>query len=444
MVDGDTPPQLQTPPARSALQAAWADLGTIGRALLAAIGVMAVGVALLAQTVPAHVEQSIVSGHFDGFETIGERVLSAGLLPSGPASPAEAADLDEFVEVTLLGDDTVGVTIWAADGTVLYSDQANLIGEQLPIESSLSDALSGRPTAVKGDSSQGEGRGGDAPVWRFFVPVEAANGVAIAVVEVEHLAEPFDATVAAVRRYVTVTSLGGVVLAGVALLALLIGQGRRVVAQQRRAETMFGNLVRARAEERAHIVGTLHDDIGQPLYRIHYELQDMVARTDDGISHDLRAVDDLVLEVDGVLRTELKTLRHGAPEELRLDTALYELAELTEAETDLKVEVDVDAAVTGVGTGRIALFRAAREALINVRKHADASYVAVTVRYRQHGVALTVADNGHGNLAKEGIGLAVVRERLEALGGTLKVTGRLGRGTTVRAWLPSAPWEEPE
>jgi len=207
---------------------------------------------------------------------------------------------------------------------------------------------------------------------------------------------------------------------------------------------MFGNLVRARAEERARIVGALHDDIGQPLYRIHYELQNLLTETDDGIAGHVREVDEMVLAVDGSLRSELKTLRHGTAEELRLDTALYELVDLTESETELSIRLYVDPACTGQGSGRIALFRAAREALMNVRKHADAGAVTISVRPMRNGVTLAVADDGNGNRGDEGVGLAVARERIEALGGTLKVKARPGRGTKVTAWLPAAACEEPE
>jgi signal transduction histidine kinase len=90
------------------------------------------------------------------------------------------------------------------------------------------------------------------------------------------------------------------------------------------------------------------------------------------------------------------------------------------------------------------LFRAAQEALMNVRKHAGAGTATISVRRMWNGVALAVADDGNGNRGDEGIGLAVTRERIEALGGTLKVKARPGRGTTVTAWLPAAACEDPE
>jgi signal transduction histidine kinase len=216
----------------------------------------------------------------------------------------------------------------------------------------------------------------------------------------------------------------------------MVSQGRRSLNQQKRAATMFGDLVRARADEREHIVGALHDDIGQRLYRIHYGLQYLLSRTDDGAADRLQAVDQIVLEADSALRAELKSLRHGAPEELRLDTALHELVELTEAESPLAIEVDIDPACKGEGSGRIALFRAVNEAIVNVRKHADATRATIVVRKNPPRVVVTVEDDGIGSSGDEGVGLAVVRERLEVLGGGLKVRAAKDRGTRVTAWLP--------
>ncbi len=434
--------EQSSPASGGSLRAAWADLGTLGRVLLAGMIAMALAMVLLAQTVPAQVEQALIDSEIDVVADVGLRLQRSAIMPDRPVDAGEAVALDEFF-ATITAHDVVRVMLWSTDGTILFSNERSLTGAQLPIEPALGSALAGRPVAVRADPATAENLTDDPlpPGWMLYVPVATDSGAVVAVLQVYHLSAPFDLTVASVRRYVTATSGAGVVLAAVLLLALMIGRGRRVIDQQRTAESMFGNLVRARAEERARIVGALHDDIGQPLYRIHYELQAMLTQG-DGIAAEVQAVDEMVLALDGALRSELKTLRHGAPEELRLDTALYELVELTETETDLMIRLYVEPACNGQGSGRIALFGAAQEALMNVRKHADAENVAISVHRGQNGVALVVSDDGNGKRGDEGVGLAVSRERVEALGGTLKVKARTGRGTTVRAWLPAAACEE--
>ena len=89
------------------------------------------------------------------------------------------------------------------------------------------------------------------------------------------------------------------------------------------------------------------------------------------------------------------------------------------------------------------LFRIAQEALANVREHAMASHVTVTLLERDGGHAVRVADDGCGcesALAEpgaDGYGFASMRARARLGGGSLRVESAPGAGTTVEAWLPS-------
>lgn len=91
------------------------------------------------------------------------------------------------------------------------------------------------------------------------------------------------------------------------------------------------------------------------------------------------------------------------------------------------------------------LFRIAQEALENVRDHAQASKVTVTLEEREGGYALRVADNGCGfdpELAAPGAagaGFASMRARAALAGGSLRVEVAVGTGTVVEAWLPRPP-----
>lgn len=73
---------------------------------------------------------------------------------------------------------------------------------------------------------------------------------------------------------------------------------------------------------------------------------------------------------------------------------------------------------------------------MNVRKHAEAEQVRVEVRARPDRVVLEITDDGKGIGRHEGLGLVTLRERLEAIGGGLIVTGLRRGGTRVSAWVP--------
>jgi signal transduction histidine kinase len=92
------------------------------------------------------------------------------------------------------------------------------------------------------------------------------------------------------------------------------------------------------------------------------------------------------------------------------------------------------------------MLRVTQEALANVRKHADASQVTVTLSYLDDGVVLDVRDNGvgfepakfsaTGDGLAGGLGLQLMLERAEQLGGTRAIESSVGEGTSVVVQLP--------
>jgi signal transduction histidine kinase len=77
------------------------------------------------------------------------------------------------------------------------------------------------------------------------------------------------------------------------------------------------------------------------------------------------------------------------------------------------------------------------EALANVSKYAQATKVRISVHPAGSWIRLTIVDNGAGGAdPARGTGLRGLSDRLEALGGTLRVTSPAGRGTRLDAGLP--------
>ena len=85
----------------------------------------------------------------------------------------------------------------------------------------------------------------------------------------------------------------------------------------------------------------------------------------------------------------------------------------------------------------LSTFRIVQEALTNVRRHARADSVAVTLRYLPDSLQIEVADNGVGSAeASGGNGLIGMRERAQMYGGTVATQTAPGQGFLVRAVLP--------
>jgi signal transduction histidine kinase len=93
----------------------------------------------------------------------------------------------------------------------------------------------------------------------------------------------------------------------------------------------------------------------------------------------------------------------------------------------------------------VTLLRAAQEALANIRRHARARQVVVTLSHMDDVVVLDVCDDGVGfnpaavpvRAGHAGLGLVGMRERVEALRGSLTIESRPGRGTTLVVELPT-------
>lgn len=82
---------------------------------------------------------------------------------------------------------------------------------------------------------------------------------------------------------------------------------------------------------------------------------------------------------------------------------------------------------------------AVREAVTNIQRHARAGKAEVSVHFTSGQVILRVVDDGRGNEVVPGNGLTGMRERLEALGGGLRIDSVRNRGTTLEVQLPLPP-----
>jgi signal transduction histidine kinase len=234
------------------------------------------------------------------------------------------------------------------------------------------------------------------------------------------------------------------------LLATLAGQIGVAVANTnlferlREAHDLRGNLLRrlvtAQEQERHHLVGELHDDLGQSLTRVLYGLRGTRSHL-DGVGDDvLTELGRLETIVEDQSRSLRRYLGHIAPASLDgfgVRAALRSLADEHEGD-GLTVHVDCGRTDELEHGAAITLYRAAQEAVTNVRKHADTDEAWVGVTQGDGHVQLTIEDHGVGaETIEEGVGLSYMRERIESLGGSVAVSSRPGHGTRVVLRLPT-------
>lgn len=225
------------------------------------------------------------------------------------------------------------------------------------------------------------------------------------------------------------------------LLCQLIGASLSARAREARLARLLGELLRIQETERSRIAHELHDGVAQSAAALMRRLE----LAGDGDPVDLLAATDQARALVQELRRVIAGMRPPVLDDLGLVPALGQLAHEAGHE-GLEVELALDGAARPEPIIETALFRIAQEALNNAVAHAGPG-TRVTVRLDRGKAGawrLRVCDNGRGfdpvalspGGSAGGLGLAYMRERIELLGGELKVDSAPGAGCTILAELP--------
>ncbi|MGH7876686.1 MAG: sensor histidine kinase [Candidatus Dormibacteraceae bacterium] len=194
-------------------------------------------------------------------------------------------------------------------------------------------------------------------------------------------------------------------------------------------------------EERERIAKELHDGIIQSLFAVGMGLQATALMA--GSAETGRRIEGAVDELDLVirdLRNYIFGLRPGILADRQLDQALRVMSEEMQARSHAAVEVEVDETLAAILSGRSAeIVQLTREALSNVARHAQATRSKVRLVRRGSSAMLTIEDNGVGFDPlgdSTGHGARNMRERATALGGTLSISSKPGKGTRLQVRFP--------
>ena len=230
--------------------------------------------------------------------------------------------------------------------------------------------------------------------------------------------------------------------AGVVFVVVYVGVAVREREARHRLEELAGEVAQlAAANERNRLAREIHDTLGHYLTVIHIQLEAAreILRADPerGLTAINRAQ---TLAKDGLtaVRQSVKALREdarveGVAEQIRSLVAMVRDESFRATFEAIGAPRPLNAAVA------LALHRTALEALTNVRKHATASHVGLSLDFgAKDRVRLRVEDDGRGAAALDGgFGLTSLRERAEDLGGTIAYRTEPGHGFTIELELPA-------
>ncbi len=222
--------------------------------------------------------------------------------------------------------------------------------------------------------------------------------------------------------------------------------GVRRQAEQRAEEnaawlqSLSSRLLRVQEDERRALAQELHDQIGQLLTGLRFQLE---AARDAAASPPLTEALTTTGELLRSVRELTLQLRPRMLDDLGLRPALEWQARLFQHQTGIEVELE-----SSLPEGRFApelettVFRLVQEALTNVARHSGARRAVVTVTADDEALQAEVSDRGRGFDAaaalarRDSLGLAGLAERVRLAGGTLEIVSTPGQGTRVHAGFP--------
>jgi signal transduction histidine kinase len=197
-------------------------------------------------------------------------------------------------------------------------------------------------------------------------------------------------------------------------------------------------------EESKRIAHALHDESGQLLAAVHIALAEVALDLSPPLQSRIQQVSELLGQVEEQLRRLSHELRPTILDDLGLMPAVRFLTQGVSQRKGLAIEVE------GSWEGRLpplvetALYRTVQEGLNNAAKHSGAKKVRVRLERDPQAVICTVRDDGTGfdvssffeKKGQKGLGLIGIRERIEAVGGTLQVLSAPDTGTEIRVSVP--------
>jgi signal transduction histidine kinase len=206
-------------------------------------------------------------------------------------------------------------------------------------------------------------------------------------------------------------------------------------------------LIDAQEEERKLVAYDLHDGLIQQLVGARLYLTNCCERCQageaecNGVQQGGAALTEAIIEG----RRIVEGLRPAALDDLGLTVAIVEVAQSTARVSAWELTLDVVPLPTEPDkTVGVTLFRIAQEALNNIRKHASARHVRLTV-HNGRGIDLIIEDDGVGfdvrsiNGDGRGLGVTTMQERAALIHGICEIESAPGKGTRVHVWVPLKP-----
>jgi signal transduction histidine kinase len=215
------------------------------------------------------------------------------------------------------------------------------------------------------------------------------------------------------------------------------------------SQDLSNHLLTVQEDEQRRIAMELHDGCGQDLNVMKLHLAGLKNQLPDDATDWIAACDGLLTYFDKVIN-DIRNIAHGlkptALEVLGLTVATRQMLQEYATTANLKIEMDIELLdQVKDSTAQICLFRIFQEALTNIHKHAQATWVLMAARREGNTIRIRIEDNGIGFDVKKhfnhancrmGMGLSAVALRCRMIGADLSIDSEVGQGTRLAIRVP--------
>jgi len=226
---------------------------------------------------------------------------------------------------------------------------------------------------------------------------------------------------------------------------------QRLRSSEENLRALAAHLQSVREEERIHIAREIHDELGQALTGLKFDIGKLAktaCRDDPETGEKIAGLSQNIDRIINSVRRIASGLRPEVLDEIGLSAAIEWQAREFQRRTGVRCTVEIEPGFGDPDKERsTALFRIFQELLTNVARHANASRVKAMLSDGEE-ISLVVEDNGRGVKGDElegnkSLGFLGLRERVLAFGGSIDVRGEEGKGTTVSVSIPNLQ-QQPE
>jgi signal transduction histidine kinase len=457
--------------ASSAIPSRWKRLSLAAQFVIAGSVVLVAGMAAIGFWVTQRIEDGVTHNTAVSTALFMESLVAPVVQELARVDRLSAENqekLDRLLGGSELGRQVVSFKVWKQGGLIAYSSHHAIIGTTYPTTPNLEQAWTGKVTAefdTLEDEEDALERAAGLPLLEMYSPIrQTGTGRIIAVAEFYETAEALNENLfwATLESWVVVAivtlamlgALSGIVFRGsstierqrIALqdrideLSLLLAQNEELRSRVQRASRRTAEI-----NERylRRISADLHDgpaqllalallrlDALKPLIRKHVGKE--VDRSDVDIVRG--SLTDAITEVRDICAgLTLPELDGLCPAKL-----LKNAASAHERWTKTSVAVDIQSAPQALSKSlKICLYRFVQEGLSNAFRHAGGADQQLSCRFEAQMLEVEISDSGPGfqpskrTEGAHGLGLPGLRERIESLGGSLKIISMPGEGTRL-------------